>query len=870
MGLQQYKKKRHFNRTTEPKGKESIAKRRPLSFVVHKHAARRLHYDLRLEMDGLLKSWAVPKGPSLDPNEKRLAVNVEDHPLEYCEFEGTIPEGEYGAGKVLIWDRGQWFPAGQPEEGYRKGSLKFRLEGEKLRGNWALVRMHGAAAGENNENWLLIKEKDEDAKPLSKGDILKEKPASVKTGESLDESAKKKSSRSEKRKAIPRKLVKSAGERKSGRPVSFELSKLPGSRKSPFPSDITPQLCTLVTAPPQGEDWAHEIKLDGYRVLCELRKGGVKLFTRRGNDWATRFSSVAQAAKNLPTSEALLDGEVVMVEEDGTTSFQALQNALDIKRGEDLIYYAFDLLYLDGYDLRATPLLKRKEILKNLINAAGHNSIRYGDHVLGKGDLFYEQACKVGLEGIVSKRIDSPYRSIRGSDWLKIKCLKRQEFVIGGFTDPRGTRTGFGALLLGFYEGKELIFAGRVGTGFNERFLKELRLKLDRMEQAESPFANPPTGSETRGVHWVRPKLVGEVAFREWTHEGILRQPSFQGLREDKSPLEVVREKPHPISRANKESQMKTSTHYEPETIYRKKKEKVEVGGVSLTNPDRILYPEQGITKLELAQYFYDVADWIMPHLADRPLMIRRCPEGHQKDCFYQKHANESTPTAIGHVMIRDEENKEYPFLYVDTMEGLISLAQMGALEIHAWGARRDSVEKPDQITFDLDPDPSVPWPRVVQAAKDMHQILDTIGLTGFLKTSGGKGLHIVVPIARRHDWEEVKDFSRAVAEILASQSPSDFILEASKIRRKNRIFIDYFRNGRGATAIVPYSPRALSGAPVATPIEWSELNDKLKPDAFKLKDISDRLSKLKQDPWEEMPEARASITSQMKKAVGL
>ena len=825
MALKNYRERRRFDKTPEPEGRASAPKDAgSLSFVIHKHAARRLHYDLRLEMGGTLKSWAVPKGPSLDPAEKRLAVNVEDHPLEYATFEGTIPKGQYGAGEVVIWDRGRWTPKGDPEAGYRKGELKFRLIGNKLHGDWVLVKLKGDAGGDKHENWLLIKEKDAEARPASQGDILSEEPYSVSS------------------------------------------ASLPGAKKSAFLRLAATELCSLVTKAPEGEEWLHEIKFDGYRILCELNHGKARLVTRGGNDWSKRFPSLVRAAQNLPAKDALIDGEVVMLEADGRSSFQALQNALDRKTDEGLLCYAFDLLYLDGYDLRAVPLLQRKKALERLLKE--QQVIRFSDHVIGGGPRFYEQACRNGLEGIVSKRTDAPYCSTRTRDWVKVKCLQRQEFVIGGFTEPAGSRKGLGALLLGFHQNGHLVYAGRVGTGFTERSLKELRRKLDSLEQGSPPFVNPPKGAGAKGAHWAKPELVGEVNFREWTKDGILRQPSFQGLREDKPASDVVRESPAPISDIKEEKSMPTSAV--PVVTSRRKKGAVEIGGISLTNPERVLFPEQGVTKLDLAQYYYDTRDWIMPHLADRPLMIRRCPEGHDKPCFYQKHANDTTPKTIGSVMIRDDDEQERPYLFVNSVEGLISLVQLGALEIHAWGARRDDVEKPDQITFDLDPDPAVPWERVAQAARDLREILESLGMTGFLKTSGGKGLHIVTPIVRRRGWDETREFSRAVAQTLASASPGEFILEASKTRRKDRIFIDYHRNGRGATAIVAYSTRARSGAPVAAPVSWSELNDTLRPDSFRLDNMAARLSGLKSDPWAGFFDARASITARMRKAVGL
>ncbi|HVS00055.1 MAG TPA: DNA ligase D [Thermoanaerobaculia bacterium] len=908
MALEEYRRKRRFNVTPEPSGKVGKKKKaKGLSFVIQKHAATRLHYDFRLEMEGVLRSWAVPKGPSLDPGEKRLAVHVEDHPLDYGTFEGIIPKGQYGGGTVLLWDRGTWHPEGDPVADYRKGRLKFRLDGEKLQGSWMLVRMHGERAGEDKENWLLIKEKDETAEPGSGEAVVEQNPQSVASGLSLEEIAANpervwKSNREEKVKTAARK----AGTKVAPKPAAKSAAKpaaksalnpaaIEGGRKAKMPARIEAQLATLVDEVPRGEEWVHELKLDGYRALCHVQKGKARMITRNGKDWTDRFAVVARAIEQLPVQDAVLDGEVVVLEPDGTTSFQALQNAMSEDREDDLVYFAFDLLYLDGYDLRGVPLLARKETLGTLL--AGHpreGTIRFSDHVQGSGDAFYRQACSFSLEGVIAKRGDLPYHGGRNKDWLKIKCSKRQELVIAGFTEPEGSRVGLGALLLGVYEGDDLVFAGKVGTGFNAQTLGELRRRLGKLEVKKSPFAKTPrhVASKTareaaRGdVHWVRPELVGEVAFTEWTREGILRHPTFQGLREDKSAREVVRETPQAPPKKEKKKATTRSVAARPaaKTAMKKTTAKLpkvqpertgkpaeisEIGGVKLSSPEKVLYPEQGVTKRELALYYERIADWILPHVEDRPLTLVRCPEGQAKECFYQKHVNEHFPAAVHRVEV-DASAKTVPYGAIDSLKGLISLVQMGALELHIWGSRRDQIEKPDYVVFDLDPDEGLGWDRVVEGALRVRERLAELGLQTFLKTTGGKGLHVALPLTRRLEWDEVKAFTKAVSEDIAAAEPDRYTSKLPKVRRQGKIFIDYLRNGRGATSIAAYSTRARPGAPVSTPLFWEELESDVRANTFNVRNLPQRLESLKADPWEGIYKVRQSITATMKKAVGM
>ena len=903
MGLKEYRKKRDFSKTPEPAGEAPKARKRGLGFVIQKHAASRLHYDFRLEMEGVLRSWAVPKGPSLDPGEKRLAVHVEDHPIDYGDFEGIIPKGQYGGGTVLLWDRGTWTPEGDPVADYKKGNLKFQLDGEKLHGRWVLVRMGARNQEGEHENWLLIKEKDDTAVPGSDDAVVQQYPNSVETGLSLEEIAADpervwQSNRAEKtasfKDKIAAKAAKTAAKKSPAKRTAAKKAEtvstaaaIPGARKAAMPSSIEPQLATLVDAVPRGEEWIHEIKYDGYRALCEIRDGEARLITRHGKDWTDRFSPVAREAAKLPVRQAILDGEVVVLEPDGTTSFQTLQNALAENRQNDLVYFAFDLIYLDGFDLRGASLLDRKQALLGLL-AGGGKAIRPGDHIEGDGEGFYRQACNFALEGIISKRADLPYHSGRNKDWLKVKCLKRQEFAIVGFTDPEKSRVGFGALLLAVNDEQgELVYAGKVGTGFNDRTLRELRARMDKLEVPKPAFKNPPRGAEARRSHWLKPKLVGEVAFTEWTREGILRHPTFQGLREDKNPEEIVRENPQtpppeahtaeakPARKAAKKTALKKgpkpAVHPAPEEVAiapqgRSKKQEVEIAGVRFSNPQKVLYPEQGVTKEELGIYYARISEWILPHLANRPLTLVRCPEGRAKQCFYQKHVNERFPPSVYRVDVGDPE----PYGAIDSLEGLLSLAQMGVLEIHIWGSHRDKIEQPDYVVFDFDPDEGLGWDRVVEGALSMRAFLEDLGLQTFLKSTGGKGLHVVLPIARKDDWDEVKAFTKAVAEKMVAANPTKYTSKLPKADRKGKIFIDYLRNGRGATSICAYSTRSRENAPVSAPLFWEELETDVRGNTYTVRTLAERLENLPSDPWADFFKVKQSITAAMKKAVGM
>ena len=846
MGLEKYRRKRDFKRTPEPEGEREG---RPAGrlYVIQKHAARNLHYDLRLEWGGVLKSWAVPKGPSLDPAQKRLAVHVEDHPVDYGGFEGIIPEGEYGGGTVLLWDRGDWEPEGDPEKAYRRGRLSFRLHGEKLHGGWTLARMGGKAAG-GGDNWLLVKRDDNEARPGENGGFLKEHHHSVLSGRNMEEIAAARDQVWRKGEAV----TASAGE-------PIDPSSLPGAHPASQPETVAPQLARLVSEVPRGEDWLHEIKFDGYRLIGALKNGSVRLWTRHGQDWTERFAPVARAIAALPVSQAIIDGEIVVLDPQGLSDFQSLQNVLKGQGGGQLAYYLFDLVHCQGFDLSRTPLHARKELLRQLLTGVDPAALlRYSDHIRGEGERVFRHACRFALEGIVSKRADSPYQSKRSANWLKVKCLQRQEFVIGGYSEPAGSRTGFGALLVGYAdEGKELVYAGKVGTGFSDQTLVHLARELHRRKSAKSPFRNPLRGREAREVHWVRPELVAEIEFSEWTQDGRLRHPSFKGLREDRPAAEIVRELPQPLPR---EPAKTPAVGHENGPV--------TIAGISISNPERIIYPEQGLTKLALARYYEKVGAWMLPFLTDRPLTVVRCPQGRQKKCFYQKHLNESVPPPVRGVPIREKEG-EGLYLVIDDLPGLIALVQLGVLEFHPWGSREDRLDRPDLVTFDLDPDPEVAWEDTLHGARRLHDRLAELGLQSFVKTSGGKGLHVVVPLIRRSGWEEAKEFTRALAEDIARSDPGRYVTTMTKARRKGKIFIDFFRNSRGATSVAPYSTRAKPGAPVSAPLRWDELSPDVGPAEHTVDTLPLRLAELKKDPWEGFFDLRQSITRSMHRELG-
>jgi bifunctional non-homologous end joining protein LigD len=848
MALEQYQRKRDFRQTPEPAGAKPRPKKQgaALSFVVQKHRATRLHYDFRLELGGVLLSWAVPRGPSLDPGEKRLAVHVEDHPLEYGGFEGVIPKGQYGGGTVLLWDRGTWTPLEpDPDAAYQKGALKFRLDGAKLHGNWALVRMNTRRArkeAEKHDNWLLIKERDDAAMPGSDAALVDDHPLSVATGRSIDAIA------------ADRDRVWDSQQGGEIAGLAKPVKKLApaGRRKRTMPDRIIPQLASQADAAPDGPEWLHEIKYDGYRLLARIDRGDVRLFTRNGLDWTAKFPALARALAALPVDSALIDGELVALDADGTTSFGALQDRIANGDTSGLVFFAFDLLYSDGYDLTGAVLEDRKTALAEIVPRGASGMVHYCDHHEGHGPDFFRHACRYKLEGIVSKRRDRPYRPGRSTEWRKIKCVQRDDFVAIGFTEPSGTRHGFGALILGYHDpAGRLRYAGRVGTGFNDRQLSELRARLDALGRSDRPV-DLPKGVSSKGTHWTQPRLVVEVRYSGWTSDGILRHPSFEALRDDKAPEVVVYPPngPDPAATAGKAQRSGKPAMPEPSPSARSARDgSMMFEGVRLTNPDRAFYPEDGISKLQLAQYYAAIADWALPHLAGRVLSMVRCPDGIAGQHFYQKHDMPGFSEVLGRVEIRDKTEVAAHLLIKD-LAGLVAVVQMGVLELHPWGSTVKKLETPDRITFDFDPDEGLAWEEVTAAAIEMREALAGIGLRSFVKTTGGKGLHVVVPILPRLGWDAVKEFAKWVADRFVANYPDRFTANMAKRARQGRIFIDYLRNTRGATAVGAYSPRARAGAPVSTPLSWEEVERGVKPDAFTVLTVPRRLKGLKSDPW--------------------
>lgn len=828
--LHEYQHKRDFHRSREPAGAAQALQAGQL-YVMHKHAARRLHFDLRIEQDGVLRSWALPKGAPLEIGEKRLAVEVENHPLEYGNYEGNIPKGEYGGGTVMLWDVGRWQADGRNDA----DQLDFILTGAKLKGGWTLVRMHNWDVRGKGKQWLLIKRTDHPQHELQPDDL------SVASGRSMAEIA----ANQERREAV-------------ALSPPLDASTLPGARAAAPPAIQPPQLATPSERAPTGMAWLHEIKFDGYRIVAYIEHGKARLMTRNGHDWTARLRAQARQLETLPVQQAILDGELVALTADGASSFRELQEALSRKQTAHLSYQLFDLPYLDGHDLSALPLLERKQALAQLLQTAGYapgagGILRYSDHVRGQGPDFFEQACTLGLEGVISKRADAPYRSGRNKLWLKVKCTQHAKFVVGGFTPPAGARNGFGALLLGSLRDGRLEYAGRLGTGFSNRQLEQLHAALQQQEIAQSPFAPSPSLPALRGVHWVEPTLVVEVEYAERTRDGLLRHASFLGTREDLDPEQIDSpgdnlEQAAPVS-ANR-------------------KGGVEVAGIELTHPERILYPEQGVTKLALARYYESLHEWALPYLARRPLVLLRCPEGRQA-CFYQKHLGKGQASSVARIAIQEKE-AVHDYVYVRSLVDVVSLVQHGVLEFHVWGCRVEDIEHPDLLVFDLDPAPEVEWPEVLRTACELRDRLQNMGLTAFPRTTGGKGLHLVVPLRPDADWASVKAFARAVSEQCAQDEPRLLTTNMALSKRHGRIFLDYLRNTRGSTAIACYSARARPGAPVAVPLRWDELGPAVRSSHYTVETLPRRLGALRADPWEGFFEAAVPLSAAMLKLAGV
>lgn len=828
-----YNKKRDFKKTAEPSGTVSHSQSQR-SFLVQKHVATRLHYDFRLEMGGVLKSWAVTRGPSLNPNDKRLAVEVEDHPVSYGGFEGIIPKGEYGGGTVMMWDEGTWEPLGDPAKDLKAGHLKFRLHGKRLQGEWVLVRMKPRPQDKGRHNWLLIKHEDAYSKTGKAEVFLAKNNTSITSKRSMEEIA---SAADRQWKSKPN-AHSTAG---TSPPIG---KKQPSGSRLKF---IAPQLATLVDAMPSGDTWVHEVKFDGYRTLAYIENGRVRMYTRNGLDWTEKFGAVPAALAKLKVKNAILDGELVAINADGITSFAELKTELS-GTGKNLSYYAFDLLHLNGKDLTNDPLRVRKEKLEALLKKQTIAKVFYSEHFTQAGN-FLDKACALGLEGVISKEADAPYRSGRGKSWVKTKCHKRQEFVVGGYTKSSTGTAMIGSLLLGYYEGKDFVYAGRVGTGFDQKTARSLYKALKALERTAMPYTRYSdqgrrgTGWK-RGVQWVEPRLVCEVEFTEWTKEGALRHPSFQGLREDKPAKEITRDIPQTLHQKN------------PRAVKKVPPQKSQ-SSVPLTHPDKVLFSPEGYTKQDLSNYYAAVEKWMLPHVVNRPLSLVRCPSGSQKHCFFQRHSGEGLSK---HITPLPLYAKEEPYLMIEDAAGLQALVQMSVLEIHQWGSHADSWQQPDMLVFDLDPDPSVDFAAVKKAALELRKHLASIKLKSFVKTTGGKGLHVVVPIRPEQKWDEVKQFAREFCEAVADAAPERYTTNIRKAQRKGRIFLDYLRNGETATAIAPYSSRARKGAPVAVPLRWSELPKVKSGDQWTIRTLPKRLAQLKSDPWKDLLKTKQSL----------
>jgi len=828
--LQEYERKRDFNATPEPSGKGSRGKRaHALQFCIQKHDASHLHYDFRLELDGTLKSWALPKGPSLDPKVRRLAVHVEDHPLDYADFEGHIPEGHYGAGDVIVWDRGVWEPEGDAQAAYAKGKLRFRLQGEKLSGVWNLFRTR---LDGKKEQWMLVKSHDDHARSEADYSVVEAQPDSVLSDRTL----------------VPRK----AAAKKAAAPRNSRKRTAKGP-KVPLPAQLQPQLATLVDSPPSG-DWRYEVKFDGYRILARIDGKDVRLFTRNGHDWSSKMPRQVAALHALGIDSAWLDGEMVVADENGAADFQALQNAFDTEHDENITYYLFDLPFLGGQDLRQVALQGRRDTLRQLLEHDESGVLKFSADFDQPVESLLDSACRLELEGLIGKRADSLYSGRRSPDWIKLKCKQRQEFVIVGYTDPKGSRSGFGALLLALHDNDsgELRYAGKVGTGFSTTTLASIHARLKPLQIAKPALAKPPTGAEARGVHWLQPQLLAEVAYAQMTRDGIVRHSVFHGLRDDKAATAIDLERAMPaktVPKSNK--QAKAPEH---------------LGELRLTHPDRVIDATTGVTKREVAEYYASVSQWILPQLKQRPVALVRAPDGLAGELFFQKNAGQ---LHIPNVVSYEKAEAGQAAMVINRPDTLLGAVQMNMLELHTWNATDKDFDKPDRFVLDLDPDPALPWKAMLEATQLTLTLLDELGLKVFLKTSGGKGIHLVVPLTRRAGWDEVKDFSHAIVDYLAKLFPDRLSAVSGPKNRVGRIFIDYLRNGKGATTACAYSLRAREGLPVSVPIWREELAQIKAANQWNIANLRERLTEV-DDPWADMGKVRQTITAHMRKQLGL
>jgi len=795
--LAPYHGKRDFKKTPEPRAGGGSG-RGALSFVVQKHHASHLHYDFRLELDGTLKSWAVPKGPCLDPTVKRLAVQVEDHPIAYASFEGTIPPKQYGAGTVIVWDRGEWSAEGDARAALADGELKFELRGDKLRGRWTLVRMRGQ--GEKQVPWLLIKERDAEARALADYDVVEAEPDSVLSG-----------------------------------------------RKSALPAALAPQLAMQASAPPAVPgDWLYELKFDGYRLLTRIDGDKVQCITRNGHDWTAKLPALAKSLARLKTKSAWLDGEIVVAGENGAPDFQALQNAFDSGATAQIVYWLFDAPFLDGQDLRALPVEQRRARLARLLGSRPPPLLRLSEAFDASPRDLLASSAKLGFEGIVGKRKGSAYVSRRSSDWIKLKHQQRQEFVIGGYTAPKGSRSGFGSLLLGVHDDEGLVYCGNVGTGFDESRLADIKARLDTQASRRCPFGEKPVGVQAQ---WVKPVLVCEVSFGEWTREGRIRHAVFRGLRRDKPAAQIRRESAEPPEAASAEGPARGAK---------------KTMAMRITHAERVIDTKSGITKGELVAYYEQVAALMLPHLKGRPVSLVRAPEGVGGELFFQKHAQHDEMPGVKRLDPSLDRGHD-PLLQIDTARGLLSAAQMNVIEFHTWNASSKAIDTPDRMTFDLDPGDGVPWARMQEAALLVQTLLAELGLPAFLKTSGGKGLHVLVPIKRQHGWDAVKGFSQAAVQHLAATLPERFVAKSGPRNRVGKIFVDYLRNGFGATTASAWSARSRPGLGVSVPLAWDELPDLRSASQWTVRNIAERLS-VGNSPWGGMDKSRRALGPAMKK----
>lgn len=822
--LSKYHEKRDFDLTAEPKGRSGTKSGKKLKFVIQLHEATRTHYDLRLEWHGVMKSWAVTRGPSYNPADKRLAVRVEDHPMEYNKFEGVIPEKQYGAGSVMIWDEGVWIPDGDPEKMDKKGHISFHIEGSRMHGHWNLVRMNREG---KRENWLLIKGKDDYALTGAKNEnFLKKENTSAVTGRSMKE-------------------ILAAGHgntaKKSAKPEKKPATKKTAKKSTATPSALmkkyeSPELATLVDDTPYGDDWVHEIKYDGYRLMAFMKGGSVTLRTRGGKDWTGKFQPLADAIGKLKADDAVLDLEACVLDENGRTSFSLLKEALSDETPEKIDGWVFDILHLDGEDLTGLPLLERKEKLAKLLKNA-KSPLHYSDHFESAPDLL-TKACKIGAEGLISKRRDSTYQHRRTKDWVKSKCGLEQEFVIGGFMPAKDYDKAVGALLLGYYKNKKFTYAGKIGTGFTRKLAKDIYNQLIKLKTDKSPFpVQIPRGR--RGYVFVKPEMLCEISFLEWTPDGHIRHGSFKGLREDKNPKAVQEEIPLDVEEVEEKPKRKKNVSKKAA----KSSGSLEIDGVTITHPEREVYPGTGITKGDVAEYYQSVAAHMLPYMKGRLISLLRCTDGMKGECFFQRNpmkgmGDHIKPKSVQH------NGKKYEYIYVEDETGLLQLAQMSTFEFHGWQGKVKDNGKADQVIFDLDPDDAVPFEAVKLAAEDVRRRLKKRGLTSFARISGGKGIHIVAPIKAEHTLEKVKEFAREIAQEMQTDMPDVYVATMTKAKRKGKIFVDFFRNDFSATAIIPFSLRAREGAPIAWPVSWPDLEKIKSANAITLANVTPALIK--------------------------